>query len=146
MRPRRSAILVTRDDGGRFLLVQQRGGAFKGAWLLPGGGVEPGETLEAALQREVREETGLEVTSARPIARYDVHASGFHNELHMYVGEVRGVPRVGQDGEAVEWMGVDPRTAHPVLLREIHDAGHADLTQREIDERLAARGIRMTRI
>lgn len=53
---------VVRDAGERVLLVRDVQG---GRWSLPAGGVEPGEAPEAAVVREVAEETGLEVTAAR---------------------------------------------------------------------------------
>ncbi len=56
--------VVLRDDGA-VLLVRRARPPLAGTWTLPGGKVEPGETLEAAVVRELREETGLEV---RPIA------------------------------------------------------------------------------
>ena len=145
-RPRRSAILVTRDDRGRVLLVRQRGGPFKAAWLLPGGGLEPGESFDAAMRREVLEETGLDVISAHEIARYDVRAPDFRGEVLLYGGTVSGALRSGHDEEPAEWADVDQSTAHPVLLRTLKDAGLIDTPEDRISARAAELGIAMRRI
>ncbi len=53
------------EANGMILLVRQRRAAST-YWLLPGGGVERGETLTAALEREVREECGITARSSGP--------------------------------------------------------------------------------
>jgi len=52
------AVVVDQD---RVVLVKRAHEPLKGEWSLPGGAVEVGETVEAAVAREVREETGIEV-------------------------------------------------------------------------------------
>lgn len=143
--PRQSAVMVIMDGEGRFVSVRQRGGPFKGAWLLPGGGLEPGESAEEAVRREVREETGLEVISLRHIRRYEVRLSagaGYHGHVDLFSGEVRGVPRSTDPGEPTEWMRPSP-DLHPLLLRELRDAGLLAMDEREIEQRSAEAGVEM---
>src|ERR1700689_2893641 len=56
---------VITDESGRMLLILRGHEPGKGLWSVPGGRIEPGETDEQAVIREVREETGLEVTCGR---------------------------------------------------------------------------------
>ena len=62
-------VAVVTDDERRVLLCRMAPdhGVFPGQWALPGGGVEPGERIEAALRREVREELGIDLRSATPL-------------------------------------------------------------------------------
>src|ERR1700687_3379504 len=68
-RAARPIVLVTAvalvDSDGRVLLAQRREGKhLAGLWEFPGGKVQPGETPETALIRELREELAIEVTGA----------------------------------------------------------------------------------
>lgn len=65
VRPSVSAVIF--DRRGRLLLQQRADG---GQWGLPGGSVEIGESVEGAVRREVREETGLEVAVRRLVGVY----------------------------------------------------------------------------
>jgi len=66
--PRKLLLVVAAalvDDQGRVLIAQRPAGkAFAGLWEFPGGKVEPGENLEAALVRELGEELGISVDAA----------------------------------------------------------------------------------
>ena len=70
IRPGVSAIVLT----GEGLLLQRR--SDNRLWGLPGGGVEPGESVTEAVVREVREETGLEVVPLRLIGVYSAPEHG----------------------------------------------------------------------
>ena len=68
--------------GNRVLLVRTT--KWRGAWGVPGGKVEWGETLEQATVRELREETGLEITDLRYAQTQEaVRSPEFYTEAHM---------------------------------------------------------------
>ena len=89
-RTRLIVVAVLTDDDGRVLLCRMAPdrGVFPGQWALPGGGVEPGERIEAALRREVREELGIELSAASPLLFKDdvlekTFEDGRRETLHM---------------------------------------------------------------
>ena len=53
---------IIKDEAGRLLLIQRGHDPEAGRWSLPGGRIEPGESDEQAVVREIQEETGLRVT------------------------------------------------------------------------------------
>ncbi len=67
---------VVKDAAGRIVLIRRGHAPHAGLWSLPGGRVEPGETLEQAVRREVREETGLLVRPGAVVGRVRIPGAG----------------------------------------------------------------------
>jgi len=105
------ALIFTRAGRrGPILLVERGGKPLKGYWSLPGGLVEPGEQLEDAVRREVKEETGLEIQPMRlfeifqRIMRDEQGRVEYHYVLADYVCKVVGGNlRAGDDVSRAEW-------------------------------------------
>jgi 8-oxo-dGTP diphosphatase len=116
-------------DGGRVLLVQRGQEPLKGEWSLPGGAVEPGETLEAALVREVREETSLEVVVGPVVEVLDSirrDAGGrveYHYVIIDYACRIRtGTSTAaahGTDAADVRWVPIDELDRYRVTATAI---------------------------
>lgn len=109
------AAVITRSDG-RFLLGQRpRGKVYAGYWEFPGGKVEPGEALHAALARELHEELGIQLTRAYPwlVQRFVYpHA---HVQLNFFrVTAWDGEPHP-KEGQALAWTPADNVAVAPVL-------------------------------
>lgn len=81
----RSVAAVLFDSDGRLLVVQRGNEPSRGLWAVPGGKVEPGETDEQALRREMLEETGLHVTVGGLIGMVErAGSSGVIYEIYDY--------------------------------------------------------------
>ena len=97
-------------SGGRALLVRRGRPPLEGEWSIPGGMLEIGETLIEGVQRELAEETGIEVRVAGLIEvfeRISLDAAGrpqYHFVVLDYFCEaVRGEGRAGSDAIEVAW-------------------------------------------
>ena len=92
-RPRGCAAII---NNGRILMVYHQSAA-ESYWTLPGGGVSSNETLEQAIMREVKEETGLDVEIGQLLftENYEFGLS------HCYLANLNGndVPSLGYDPE-----------------------------------------------
>ena len=121
------ALIV--DGNGRLLLVRhklERGGYWQGKWILPGGMLKPGETMDEGIVREVMEETGLNVilesSDIEPVERI-VADDGLVNLHVVYIVKrarlISGVLKPASDvGEAM-WVFKED-------IEEIRDELHPD--------------------
>ena len=105
------AVIV---DGDRVLLVKRAHEPLKGEWSLPGGAVEVGESLEAALVREVREETCLDVTVGPVVEVLDRIGRDANDrvEYHFVIVDylcrvAGGTATCGSDADEVQWARRD---------------------------------------
>lgn len=96
---------------GRALVVRRAHEPRKGEWSLPGGRVELGESLVGALRREMREETGLDVTVGPVIEVFDrvLRAPDGRVRYHFVIVDYlcsaeAGEAVAGDDTEAVAWI------------------------------------------
>ncbi|MGH8272778.1 MAG: Nudix family hydrolase [Gammaproteobacteria bacterium] len=94
-----AAGILQRDDGS-YILAERPAGKLLGGYLeFPGGKLEPGETPEAALAREIKEELGVAVRRAEPLVQFEHAYPDYRVRAYLFrvmdwAGEVRG--REGQ--------------------------------------------------
>lgn len=77
-------VAVIEKDGRVLLQERPAGGLLAGLWEFPGGKVEPGEGLTAALRREIREELGAEIADIRRLTTVRHAYTRFEATLHAY--------------------------------------------------------------
>jgi mutator protein MutT len=99
---------------GKILLEKRKNEPAKGKWTIPGGVVEVGESLEDAVIRETKEETGLEVEAPLfidVVDQVDLDENGrvkYHFVIIDYHVKVkRGEPRAESDADALQWVTLD---------------------------------------
>lgn len=105
------------DTDGRVLITQRPAGKpMAGLWEFPGGKVEAGETPEATLIRELREELGIDTESAclAPLTFASHAYEDFHLLMPLYVcRKWQGTPRP-LEGQAVKWVRAKSLRDYPM--------------------------------
>lgn len=98
-----AAVIV--DARGRYLIAQRREGELLGGlWEFPGGKLEPGESIEQCIAREIREELGVEIEVGEHVITVKHAFSHFTMDLHAHRCRiVRGRPRA-LECAAVKWV------------------------------------------
>jgi 8-oxo-dGTP diphosphatase len=120
---------VVHDSDGRLLLIRRGHPPHAGLWSVPGGRVEAGETPEQAVEREVREETGLEVRAGDPVGRVRIQGDGVvYDVLDLACTLVRpgAEPFPGDDAAAVVFADaatLDRLPCAPLLVETLRGWG-----------------------
>ncbi len=96
---------------GAVLLVRRGKSPGRGLWALPGGKVKLGETLREAAEREIREETGIEIEAGEPLYVFDFIERDAESRVayHYVIVDIRceyrkGEPRPGDDADDARWV------------------------------------------
>ena len=94
-------------DGGRIYATQRGYGDWKDYWEFPGGKIEPGETPEEALVREIREELGAKIAVDSYLTAVDWDYPAFHLHMRCYLCRVTDGELTIKEHEAARWLTKD---------------------------------------
>ena len=99
-----AAVIV---KGGKFFATARGYGDWKGWWEFPGGKVEPGETPEEALRREIMEELDTEISVDRYLCTAEYDYPAFHLSMGCYISHVVKGELVLLEAEDAKWLTLD---------------------------------------
>jgi len=108
---------VIRDPAGRLLLIRRGHEPSAGLWSLPGGRIEPGETDQQAVVREVLEETGLRVDCGRLLGRAELpgpDGAVFDVGDYLAVVVTDADLAAGDDADDARWVSAAEMEALPL--------------------------------
>lgn len=91
-------------DGNKIFATQRGYGEQKGFWEFPGGKMEPGETPQQALARELKEELAINVNVGDFICTVEYDYPAFHLTMHCFYCSVIGGELTLLEHEAAKWL------------------------------------------
>jgi len=94
---------IIEKDGAVLIARRKKAGRFGGVWEFPGGKLEPGESPEECLTRELREELGIDVTVGPCLGSFVYHSSFLAIELVAYQVSILAGELILRDHDEVRW-------------------------------------------
>lgn len=99
------AAIIKKD--GKYFATQRGYGDFAGGWEFPGGKIEPGETPQQALVREIKEELDADIVVGELVDTVEHDYPKFHLTMHCFLCELISESLVLREHEAAKWLTVD---------------------------------------
>ena len=99
------AAIIVRD--GRIFATQRGYGDWKDWWEFPGGKIEPGESTEDALKREIREELATEIEVDELLTTVEYDYPKFHLTMHCYLCTIISGDLSLLEHEDARWLALD---------------------------------------
>lgn len=133
-----SVVAAVIRDGERVFATQRGYGEFKDGWEFPGGKIEPGETAEEALVREIREELDTEISVGKLIDRIEYDYPTFHLSMDCFWCEILSGDPVLKEAEDAKWLtketldSVDWLPADITLIEQIREELDMDTKKTEV--------------
>lgn len=94
-------------SGNRIFAAARGYGEFKGGWEFPGGKIEPGETSEEALVREIKEELNVEISVGSLIETVEYDYPDFHLSMDCFWCEIVNGDIVLNEAQEAKWLSYD---------------------------------------
>jgi len=145
-----AALAIVPGPDGTVTFLRQTNGPYGGHWLLPGGRIEPGESVVETARRETLEESGCEVGQLTLVRVYEMRGSwakgGYHIIMFAFLSDRVAVVPEGFRGDnvgAIVQVAPQELRPHPTVMRILNDAGVASYPEEEIVAGLARDGIAM---
>lgn len=98
---------IIHDNNGRIFATQRGYGDFKDGWEFPGGKMEPGETPEDALVREIQEELETRIVVERLVQTVEWDYPKFHLTMHCFWCHIESGSLTLKEHEAARWLHED---------------------------------------
>ena len=92
---------------GAYFATQRGYGEFEGMWEFPGGKIEPGESRESALKREIQEELCVNISVEDFICTTNYDYPSFHLTMHCYLCSVESGTIELREHKAAQWLSVE---------------------------------------